>query len=126
VRHRVTFAVAVAVNVLVLYWPSAPGTGGIPGLDKVVHVLVFLAVAWTGVAMTLPAGPLAAVLVVHAVVSEIVQGRWMAARSGDPRDVLADVVGVAIGVIGATWRHDRPRDRPRADRPPARGRPGPR
>ncbi len=44
---------------------------------------------------------MAAVFVAHAVVSEVVQATLLPLRSGDPRDALADVVGVGLGVLVA-------------------------
>ena len=38
----------------------------------------------------------------HAVVSEVVQGALLPMRAGDPFDVLADLTGVALGVL--LWR----------------------
>ena len=42
------FAVAVVANLVLLYWPRAPGTGGIPHLDKAAHLVSFALVTWTG------------------------------------------------------------------------------
>jgi VanZ family protein len=36
--------------------------------------------------------------VVHAVVSEVVQGDFYTSRSGDPFDALADVIGTGLGL----------------------------
>ena len=49
-------AVAVAVNLALLYWPRAPGRARRrPRLDKVVHVATFASVAWAGLRAGLPA-----------------------------------------------------------------------
>ena len=93
----VAFVVACAVNLLVLYTPkTAPGSS-IPYADKVVHLLLFAAVAYTGTKLRLPLGWLAGVLVLNAAVSELVQHYWLSQRSGDVWDALADVLGVALG-----------------------------
>jgi VanZ family protein len=42
----------------------------------------------------------AGVFLAHAVLSEIIQHTFYRSRSGDPRDLLADSVGVALGVAG--------------------------
>ena len=102
------FAVAVITNLLLLYWPRAPGTGGIPHLDKAVHLASFAFVTWTGARAGLPVRVVAAVLAVHAVVSELIQHAVLPARSGEPADVLADlagVAGVALALGAASWRH---------------------
>lgn len=96
--RRLLLVVAVAANLVVLYAPSSPpGFGGIPLLDKGVHVLAFAAVAWTGRAAGVPAPLLLGGLVVHAGTSEILQATLLAHRSGDPWDVVADVVGIGLG-----------------------------
>lgn len=100
-RRWVPFALAVAVQLAVLYWPRAVGTPGALPLDKVVHALVFGAVAWTGVRAGLRPGPLVIVLLAHAVLSEAVQDTLLPGRSGDPRDAAADAVGTLLGAWSA-------------------------
>ncbi|MET4078368.1 VanZ family protein [Janibacter sp. UYMM211] len=93
--------VAVLVQLVVLYDPSPAGGGDIPFADKVVHALVFgMPVALAGWARV-RWGWVAAVIAVHAPVSEIVQGLALPTRSGDPFDVVADLVGVALGALVA-------------------------
>jgi uncharacterized membrane protein AbrB (regulator of aidB expression) len=96
---RVAFGVALLVHVVVLYAPEATGPGSlpIPHLDKIAHVAVFAAVAWTGRWVGLPAGPLLGALAAHAVGSEVLQHLALPRRSGDPADVVADLAGVALG-----------------------------
>ena len=40
-------------------------------------------------------------LAAHAVVSELIQGAWLPNRAGDPFDLLADGVGIGLGVWAA-------------------------
>lgn len=40
-----------------------------------------------------------AVFAAHGVVSELVQHQWYRYRTGDPLDVLADWVGIAVGML---------------------------
>lgn len=94
----VAFALACAVQLYGLYAPQAPGPPGPAGADKVAHTAMFAAVLVTGSLVRIPLAPLTAVLGVHAVVSEVVQHRLLPDRSGDPADVVADLVGVALGV----------------------------
>lgn len=106
----VSAALAVAVQVVVLYAPRAPGSPLFPGSDKVVHVLVF---AVPVLLLLLAGAPVRLVLVVlglHAVVSEVVQGAVLPGRSADPLDVVADLVGVAVGWW--LWRLARVRGTP--------------
>lgn len=92
------FALAVIVQLLALYWPNPPQGGGAPGLDKVVHVGVFLAPALLGMLAGLRPVVLAPLLIAHAVVSELVQHFLLPGRAGDPWDAVADIVGVAVGL----------------------------
>ena len=125
-RHeRLIFAVAVAGQLAVLYWPqSVAAPGAVPYLDKGVHALVFGMVAFTGIRAGLPGGPLAAVLVAHAGLSEVVQGSLLAQRAADPWDAVADLGGTALGLLGAMLgprlcrRHARDPRPDVAERPP--------
>lgn len=99
-RARAALVVAVAVQLLVLYWPRAVGgPETIAHLDKAVHALVFGAVALAGLRAGLPVRPLAVALIAHAGVSEVIQGLLLDQRGGDPWDVVADVTGTALGGV---------------------------
>ena len=104
-RPRALFAGALLVNLVVLFWPSGVGGGGPDHVDKLVHAASFAALAWTGMRAGLPAGLLLVALAAHAVTSEVVQATVLPDRSGDPWDVVADLVGVAVGHGAASWRH---------------------
>lgn len=105
------FAGAVAVSAVILFAPNpdVPG-GGVPGLDKVVHAVVFAALTSTGLRAGLGARWLVPAVLGYALASEAVQGWALADRSGDPWDLLADAGGVALGAwlyrraAGATFR----------------------
>ena len=111
------FVVAIAGNLAMLYWPRPVDPGGVPHLDKVAHLAAFAAVAWTGLRAGVPAGWLLPVLAVHAVTSELAQAWLLPDRSGDPRDVVADLLGVLAGTV--LWRASWPYGRAA---PSARGR----
>ncbi len=93
-------AVAVVGQVLVLYWPVVSVQGPVSWTDKVVHGLVFLVPTYAvGRALQLAgrsAVAAVAVFLVHAPLSEVVQAVVLPGRSGDPWDVVLDVVGVAV------------------------------
>lgn len=102
-------AAATAIQLFAVYRPSGPPTElSLPGLDKVVHLVIFAApvvlillalaatdrgLTRTGLAVTV--GAFAA----HAVISELIQGRFLGERSGDPADVLADLLGIGLGAV---------------------------
>lgn len=105
------FVVAGIVNVVAVYSPSQPGPSvSVGGADKVVHLVLFALVAWTGRRAGLRPALLGGVLVLHAVSSELVQGTLLPDRSGDWHDVLADVAGTALG-LGLAWVRDEVRRR---------------
>ena len=92
---------AVLVQLVVLYAPAGTTAAPFPHADKVVHVAVFLLPVALAVLVTRRPLLVAAVFVSHAVVSEVVQATLLPLRSGDPRDAVADVVGVGLGVLVA-------------------------
>lgn len=93
--------VAVLVNVVVLYSPSGPGETVFPGADKIVHVLVFAAVAVTARWVGAPAWLVGVLLVAHAVESELVQHYLLPHRDGDVWDAVADSAGALAGLAVA-------------------------
>lgn len=96
---RVVFAVVVLGHLAVLYAPRAPSGGGVPGLDKVVHLAVFAAVVWAGRRAGVGTAALVVAALLHAPVSEALQHWVLPGRSGDPLDAVADVAGVALGAL---------------------------
>ncbi len=117
-RRWAPFAGAAAVSAVVLFAPNpdVPGAG-VPGLDKVVHAALFAALTFTGLRARLPARWFIPAVLGYALASEAIQGWVLPERSGDPRDLLADAVGVALGawlhrrVAGATFRPRSRQDR---------------
>jgi hypothetical protein len=97
----VAFGVACAGQLFVLYWPGSPGPPVFPYADKVVHLAVFGLVAFLGRGVGIRAWVIGGILVAHAVVSEVIQATLLPARSGDPVDALADIVGVGLGLAVA-------------------------
>jgi VanZ family protein len=98
---RGAFAVAVLVSLAVLFSPASDVPAAPPGVDKVVHGLLFLALALTGRWAGIRQSGLGAALVGYAVVSELVQGLTPLDRSMSVGDWLADVVGAVAGL--ALW-----------------------
>ena len=114
VRLAVTAAalVALAVHLWGLYRDTGPpSVPWFPQADKLEHLvgfglpcfLVLLALHLRAAAAGRLLGVRAVALVVgafvlHAGVSEVVQGTLYTSRSGDPVDALADVTGTALGL----------------------------
>ena len=103
-QRRVLLVLALVVHVAVLYAPEVPATGavGVPGADKLAHVAVFALVVALAVKAGFPVRWVVPLALAHAVVSEAVQHLLLPGRSGDPWDVVADVVGVGLGWAAAT------------------------
>lgn len=113
-RLAVTAAavVALAVHLWGLYRDHGPpSVGWFPQADKLEHLvgfglpcfLVLLALHLRAADAGRLLGVRAVALVVglfvlHAGVSEVVQGELYTSRSGDPLDALADVTGTALGL----------------------------
>ena len=105
-------AAALVVHFYGLYRPDAPPPSPwLPLSDKLKHavgfalplllILLTLAVRARSRTRRLAAAPVwvaAGLFLVHAVVSEVIQGVAYPSRTGDPLDVLADAVGVMLGV----------------------------
>jgi hypothetical protein len=98
---RGVFAVVVLVSLAVLFAPPSDVPSTPPGVDKIVHASLFAALAasgrWAGVARAVLAGALAA----YAALSEVVQG--MIGRDATVGDLLADVVGLLVGLLVWEW-----------------------
>jgi VanZ family protein len=96
---RGAFAVVVLVSLAVLFVPGDGVPDAPPGVDKLVHVLLFLVLAVSGRWAGIRAGPLGAVLAGYGAASEVVQWLTPLERSGSVADWLADAVGVALGLL---------------------------
>jgi hypothetical protein len=109
---RAASALVVLVSLVVLFAPADDVPAAPPGVDKGVHLLLFAALAVTGRWAGARPLPLAVGLVVYAAGSEVLQAVTPLARSGSPADLLADVLGVVLGlavwVLGARLRPDAP------------------
>ena len=95
---RGAFAVAVLLSLAVLFAPAGQVPDAPPGVDKVVHVALFLALALTGRWAGVRAVVLGGLLVGYGAVSEVAQAVTPLERSGSVADLLADALGVALGL----------------------------
>jgi hypothetical protein len=96
---RGAFAVAVLVSLAVLFAPPSDVPNSPPGVDKLVHLGLFLLLALTGRWAGIRRGVLGGVLVAYAALSEIVQGLDVVGRDASVADGCADVLGVAAGLL---------------------------
>ena len=98
----VLLGLALVLQLVALYAPDAPGSpSGIPHSDKLVHAVVFgLPVLVAGLGRLTWWPWLALLGAVHAPVSEVIQHVVLPHRSGDPWDVVADLVGLGMASTG--------------------------
>ena len=106
---RGVFAVAVLVSLAVLFAPADDVPSSPPGVDKLVHLLLFAALAGSGRWAGARAGVLGALLVLYAAASEVVQGLSALERSASVADWVADLVGVLVGLLAWAWAGRRAR-----------------
>lgn len=79
---------------MVLFSPTTPSDGGIYGLDKIVHVGLFAALAVT---TRLRFGRGLPLVLGYAVLSEALQAVLPLGRSGGVLDAWADIAGALAG-----------------------------
>jgi hypothetical protein len=96
---RGAFAVAVLVSLVVLFTPASGVPAAPPGVDKVVHGVLFAVLAVSGRWAGVRRAPLVCLLVAYGAGSEVVQGVTPLARSATVADWLADVAGVLAGSL---------------------------
>jgi VanZ family protein len=96
---RGVFAVVALVSLAVLFAPPSDVPSSPPGVDKLVHLGLFLLLALTGRWAGVGQAVLTAGLVGYAAVSEVVQGTDVVGRDASVADWAADVLGVALGLL---------------------------
>jgi len=109
---RGAFAVAVLVSLAVLFAPADDVPLAAPGVDKVVHLALFAALAMTGRWAGIGRRVLAAGLIGYAAVSEVLQALTPLNRSGSVADWVADAVGILLGLALGEWLSRRDRRSP--------------
>lgn len=97
--RRTPFVLVVLLSLWMLFSPGSTVPSGPPYSDKVVHTLLFAALALTGWRAGLRPRVLLVGLVVYACASEVLQSVLPIHRDGDPADAAVDVVGVALGAL---------------------------
>ncbi len=108
----IAFVAVAVLSLVVLFAPSGAGQQRFPHDDKVVHLLLFASLAATTRWRFGSSTSVLLAVAAYAPVSELVQASLLPGRSGDARDVVADLVGVAFG-----WYRARRWQQRRADEP---------
>lgn len=120
-RWRLVPAItALVLQCVLLYSPSGGGAAPFPNFDKLVHATIFALPVLLALLAGLPRWPVVAVVALHAPVSELIQWALLPHRSGDPWDVVADLVGVSLGVLAAHLATGMPSARHAASSSPRR------
>jgi VanZ family protein len=101
---RAPFALVVLLSLWMLFSPGSTVPSGPPYSDKVVHTLLFAALALTGRRAGVRLPVLVLGLAAYAGVSEVLQSVLPIHRDGDVADAAVDVLGVAIGVLAGRER----------------------
>jgi hypothetical protein len=98
---RAVFAGVLVVSLVVLFAPAGDVPAAPPGVDKVVHAVLFLALAVTGRWAGLRPAVLLPALALYAAGSEVLQGMAAIGRTTSVADWIADVAGLLAGL--ALW-----------------------
>ncbi|HIT74556.1 MAG TPA: VanZ family protein [Candidatus Avipropionibacterium avicola] len=107
-----------------LYGPPGPPSDSTLPIDKIAHLGGFAVPVALFVGARVSIGWVCGLAVVQAVASELVQWRFLPQRSGDPLDLLADLLGIGIGVlVGLLLRRMARRARSVSDPAPDRSTP---
>ena len=98
--RRSVFGLSLLVSLLVLFTPAPDVPQGPDGVDKVIHVALFAALAFTGRYAGVPGRWLVPALLAYGGISEPLQSLPGIDRSTSLADWGADAVGVTLGYLG--------------------------
>lgn len=93
----VAFLIALAIHFIALYSPGSAEQLGPSGVDKLVHICLFALIVTPALLLGFPVVPVICLAVAQAGVSEVLQAVWIPNRSGDILDLVADLLGIALG-----------------------------
>ncbi len=113
----IVWASLVLLQLVALYTPDAGGgpgflaplweflgripgpiASGMVGIDKIAHAVMFGVVTAAGLLTGWPRWFAIGFPLLHAPVSELVQRAWIPGRGGEWGDLLADLIGIGIGI----------------------------
>ncbi|OZE28576.1 hypothetical protein CH262_02725 [Rhodococcus sp. 05-2255-1e] len=100
--YRIPLAVTFVVALIVLFTPASGVPSGFQHSDKIIHCILFAALAYTSRLAGIGWVKTALWVSAFAVVSEFLQAILPLGRSGSAADALADVVGIALGLVAAS------------------------
>lgn len=97
--RRIPFVIGLLVTTYLFLTPLDHPPPGPEGSDKVTHLLLFAALALLGRYAKVPLVPLGVGLTAYAVGTEVLQAVLPINRRGDVGDVVADLIGLALGLL---------------------------
>ncbi len=95
-------ALSMIAAVIILFTPASGVPSGFAHSDKIVHFLLFAALAYSSRVAAIGTIRTVAWTVAFAITSEILQAILPLGRSGSAFDALFDALGVAAGLLVAT------------------------
>lgn len=119
------FVGTTLLSMVMLFTPGSQVPKSSWWVDDVVHATLFAALAITGRRLPMRWWELVAGLAGYAVLSEVVHAIAPLHRSGSVLDVLADVIGIGVGLLGVIAGHRLGRARLRRYRAASPDPPGP-
>jgi len=95
---QIFFWLAFAASLLLFFTPVPTGGRDEFDLDKVMHIAVFFTLILTA-RSAYPNKKIvfAIILVAYAFISEFIQGKYLPLRHFDWYDIIADLIGLALG-----------------------------
>lgn len=96
---RTPFALTIVASAVILFTPASGVPTAPPGTDKIVHLVLFAALAITGHMAQVRFAPLLIGLSCYAMASELLQALLPLNRTGDPVDAAVDLAGIGAGML---------------------------
>lgn len=96
---RAPFALTIAASAVILFTPASGVPTAPPGTDKILHLVLFAALAITGHVAQVRFAALLIGLSCYAVTSELLQAVLPLGRTGDLVDAAVDVAGIGAGML---------------------------
>ncbi|GAA1349877.1 VanZ family protein [Falsarthrobacter nasiphocae] len=104
-RVMLVFGLTAVLLQLRSLYGEVNGSSPFPGLpvDKAVHFTIFALPVFFLLRAGLNRLAVLGAFVVHAPLSEVLQGMFFPGRSADPLDAVADFAGIAVALLSASW-----------------------
>ncbi|NIL76015.1 MULTISPECIES: VanZ family protein [Rhodococcus] len=98
-KYYVPLTISMTAALIILFTPASGVPSGFQHSDKIIHFLLFTALAYSSRFAGISVARTAAWIVAFAVASEILQAVLPLGRTGGVDDALFDVLGVGAGLL---------------------------